>query len=201
MNNHPNLKSNRKTRKIIKSKTEANSPAKPVKVAKPEKIQPEKVLELPEVEDEYCELSIIYTNDEIFPDKFQKSSEIDLIKSARQSLIDLQIEAKNCLDTSKKMYQGASKKLRMSGVTHESYYNTSASFQGSKDMLSNLSRSIVQLNQRLSFNEDAFSQQTDENVCLKSEIKILQEKIREQQFCKLENDSKKISCTGSCLVM
>ncbi|OMJ78624.1 hypothetical protein SteCoe_21501 [Stentor coeruleus] len=201
MNNHLNPENNRKNRKTIRCKTEAKSPEIPVKVAKPKKVQPEKVLELPEVEDEYCELSIIYTSDEIFPDKFQKGSEMDLIKSARQSLIDLQIEAKNCLDTSKKVYQGTSKKLRMSGVTYESYYNTSASFQGSKDILSNLSRSIIQLNQRLSFNEEVFSQQADENACLKSEIKALQEKIREQQLCKLENDEKKIGCTGACLVM
>lgn len=200
MNKQSNLLKGQQNRFLTKPRTQTSSPTKFTKAPKVEKNPIEKVLEMPEANDDYCELSIVYTDDEIFPSKSSKSPDIDIIKSAHKSLIELQIEVKNCMDTSKKVHQ-ETKRLKMSGANLESLYNTSASFQGSRDLLSSLSKSIVQLNQRLSMNEEALTQRADENNSLKSEIQNLQEKIRQQHSCNLENDTKKISCTNTCVVM
>ncbi|OMJ88718.1 hypothetical protein SteCoe_9260 [Stentor coeruleus] len=206
MNKQSNLLKSRQTRFHSRPRTQTSSPTKFLKAPKVEKelkVEKEpikKVIEMPEANDDYCELSIVYTDDEIFPGKSSKSPDIDIIKSAHKSLIELQIEVKNCMDTSKKFHQ-ETKRLKMSGANLESLYNTSASFQGSRDLLSSLSKSIVQLNQRLSMNEEALTQRADENNSLKSEIQTLQEKIRQQHSCNLENDTKKISCTNACVVM
>ena len=147
-------------------------------------------------EEEYCDLSIIITNEEIYPEKSSKHETDELIQSAKQSLIELQNEAKICMDSSKKFVNDVTKKLKSSFASTESYSNCKNANQNPKELLESLTRSVHELNERLSVNEEAIHVHVEENSCLKSELKGLQEKFKEQQHvCKLENAPIRIGCT------
>ena len=148
-------------------------------------------------DDGYCDLSIVFTNEEISSERSFGNQSI--IKSAKQSLVELKTEALNCLDSSRKIVQN--QKFRSSLLIPDLQYNIKPLSPNSDKLLKSLSQSLVLLNQRLSFHEEALLQQDEENTVLKSEIKDLENKLKVSNSCKLENSSNDTGCSNNCRII
>jgi hypothetical protein len=144
----------------------------------------------------YCELSIVYTNDDSFPEKLDPKPDANLILDARRSLIDLQMEAKDCLLTSRKILNEA--KFRSSCVIPDRAAGLQNSY--TQEMLRNLSQSVAMLSKRLSTSEMALSQRNEENQSLKDELKEIQNRINRKE-CSVESQAVRSGCTAECVVM
>lgn len=185
-------------RKNLHSKSEVSTPAKP-NVLKNAKAGPNPVKVIEKEPDEYCDLSIVITNEEIYPEHFYAGGNCsDVIRSAKQSLIELQQEAKNCVDSSKRFLDEATKQLKSSMQGQETHRRSASAQINPQEMLRHLSQSILELNERLSINEEAIHVHAEENTTLKFELKDLEEKMK-LQHCKLESSPMQIGCT--CLIM
>ena len=105
----------------------------------------------------------------------------------------------NCLDSSRKIVQN--QKFRSSLLIPDLQYNIKPLSPNSDKLLKSLSQSLVLLNQRLSFHEEALLQQDEENTVLKSEIKDLENKLKVSNSCKLENSSNDTGCSNNCRII
>ena len=191
-------KSKKPTQK--QSKTAVNTPIKAEELVKKPKNYP-MINTIKQIEDDdYCDLSIIITNEEIYPERSSRLEADALIQSAKQSLIELQFEAKCCMDSSKRLLNDTSRKIQSSFASSKGHRRSKSTSQIPNNALESLKKSIYTLNKRLSNNEDAIQEHVEENSTLKIEIIDLQSKVKEQKsICKLESAPVKIGCT--CEVM
>jgi hypothetical protein len=185
---------NQHTPKAIKRKeTRSKTQLSPTKTSP--KVSPSKSSSKVKSSKNYNDLSIVYTSDEIFTEKFNN---IGLIKSAKESLIDLQLEAQNCLNSSQKLLNWTSKKLKSS---QSNLQNTLVITPNQRDVLESLHQSMNILNTRLYRNESVIQMQIEESKILKTELNSLSNKLEDQNFCKLESNSMKAGCTAQCYII
>ena len=190
-----NLKTKRNPQKHSRTKSEITTPQKPL--SRKSSITKKAIKSKPKEQEDYCDLSIIITNEEIYPEYSNHHLGDDIIQSAKQSLIELQLEAKNYVISSKRFNNKATQQLKSSLVIAD-HHSHSGSAQDPHEMLKSLSQSILELNKRLLVNEEALQVHVEENTTLKFEVKDLEEKMK-AQHCKLETNPIQIGCT--CSVM
>ena len=103
-------------------------------------------------------------------------------------------------NTSSKSFASYLKNGRRFSIASNGSFNSLGFNEAQFELLSDLTKSVKELNQRLMRNEETTYERLKENISLKNKIKNLESRIEEQQSKRLDTEVLNPGCSSNCQV-